>query len=425
MRTMKNHIWHPYTKHSEVETGLLHFEKSEGIYLIDQNGDKYVDAVSSWWSCALGHSYPRLVKALKKQADQLQHTILGHITHPKALSVAQKLAQLMPSPDRHVHFASDGSCAIEAAMKIALQYWANSNLTEKKYFASLREGYHGDTLNAVSVGYIETFHKPFKEMLPGTLRLPVPPYDGAYEQCIEIAEHELTRQRDQLAALIVEPLCQGSAGMRIYSKQYLKRLAEICSKNNILLIVDEIATGFGRTGKMFAFEHAEIDPDIVCVGKALSGGYLPISGAIVKDSIYNTFSDIPKDQTFYHGHTFAGNPLSAAVADEALDIYHEIEIATLAARTGQALESVLKTLEGHPSVKEIRCLGMIGAVELHQNQHIKGKKIANSIKIKMLEKGYLIRPLGNILYLMMPLIATKEEVEAAANQLVETIKEEA
>ena len=317
-RTGSPALWHPYTRFSTFESDPLPvIVRGEGIYLFDDQGHRYLDAISSWWACALGHGHPRIVAAIQKQAAELQHSILGNLSHPRAVELAAKLAGLMPTPDRHVLFSSDGASAVEAALKISLQYWHNVGRPEKQRFAALEESYHGDTLGAVAVGYLDHFHKPFNSVVFPAFRAS-PQSDG-----LAGVADMITKHADELAAVIVEPLCQGAAGMKMYPADYLRQLGELCRNQNMLLIVDEIATGFGRTGRMFAFEHAGIDPDIVCVGKALSGGYLPISAAIVKDDIYQTFSDKPADHTFYHGHTFCGNPIAAAAAMEALTLYEQ------------------------------------------------------------------------------------------------------
>ncbi|MBU0679133.1 MAG: adenosylmethionine--8-amino-7-oxononanoate transaminase, partial [Verrucomicrobia bacterium] len=359
------HLWHPYTKFSAIEAeGLPMMVRGEGIYLFDAEGNRYVDAIASWWACALGHGHPRIVEAIRRQAGELQHSILANLSHPRAVELAGRLAALMPTPDRHVLFASDGASAVEAALKIALQFRCNAGQPERRRFAYLEEAYHGDTLGAVSVGYLEGFHKPFESVLFPAFEVPVPHAPAQEEECFQKTAKVFEQHRQELTALIVEPLCQGAAGMKMYSPAYLRRLADLCRQANVLLIADEIAMGFGRTGKMFAFEHAGIDPDIVCVGKALSAGYLPISATIVKDEIYGTFADSPADHSFYHGHTFCGNPIAAAAALEALRLYNEERLCEKAAAISEIFRTRLEALKGRPGVRDIRILGAIAAVEL-------------------------------------------------------------
>jgi adenosylmethionine-8-amino-7-oxononanoate aminotransferase len=323
----------------------------------------------------------------------------------------------MPTPDRHVLFASDGASAVEAALKIALQFRCNTGHPERKRFAYLEEAYHGDTLGAVSVGYLEGFHKPFEPVLFPAFEVPVPESRDQEEECFRKTAMIFEQHRHELTALIVEPLCQGAAGMRMYSPVYLRRLADLCREAKMLLIADEIAMGFGRTGKMFAFEHAGIDPDIVCVGKALSAGYLPISATIVKDEIYRTFTDQPVDHSFYHGHTFCGNPIAAAAALEALRLYDEERICEKAAALGDIFRARLMALKDRPGVKDIRILGAIAAVELNSTA------AAGQVRQRLLAQRILARPLGGVVYLMPPLNTPPETAGELAEALAEAIRE--
>ena len=421
-------VWHPYTKFSAFEAGPLpDIVRGEGVYLFDSAGHRYLDAVSSWWSCSLGHGQPDIVAAIQRQAAELQHSILGNLSHPRATELAARIATLMPTPERHVLFASDGASAVEAALKIALQYWHNRGHPERKRFAYLEDAYHGDTLGAVSVGYLEGFHKPFEPILFPAFELPVPPNAAAEHAALEQIRTIFDAHGQELAALIIEPLCQGAAGMKMYSVAHLRRLAELCRERDILLIVDEIATGFGRTGRMFAFEHADIDPDIVCLGKSLSAGYLPISATVVEDAIFNTFSDKPVDHSFYHGHTFCGNPIAAAAALAALDIYERIDIAGCARRIERVFRKMIEPLAKLPQVKDVRMLGAIATVELAGESQPnaaameEGLPAAQAIRQRMLEAGILIRPLGNVVYLMPPLTIPDDILTTLCQTLVTAV----
>lgn len=406
------HVWHPYTLLSTLDTDLMPIiTRGEGIFLFDQNETKYIDAISSWWCCALGHSHPRLIAAIQRQAAELQHSMLGNMTHLRAIELAAKLATLMPTPDRHVLFASDGSSAVEAALKIALQYWHNIGRAGRCKFAALDGGYHGDTLGAVSVGYMENFHKPFKSSLLSSAIRTSAQKDGFAGMAAILEAHG-----EELAAVIVEPLCQCAAGMKMYPDSYPAQLAELCRQKDILLIADEIATGFGRTGKMFAFEHANIDPDIVCVGKALSAGYLPISATIVKDRIHETFTDWPVDHSFYHGHTFCGNPIAAATALAALKIYVTDHIPKKAKAMEAFFEEALIPLSELRQVQEVRCFGAIAAVEL------RSANMANQVRCELMDKRIIIRPLGNVVYLMPPLNIGQMDLEWLVYKFAEAIR---
>lgn len=428
----KKHHWHPYTKFSALEKGDIPIiEKAEGIYLYDTEGNKYLDAISTWWANDLGHSRPDLIKEIQDQVSSLQHSITGNMSNIPVIELSEKLANLFEDSNRHVLFASDGASAVEASLKISLQYWHNVGKPEKCKFATIKNGYHGDTLGAVSVGFVDGFHKPFERFVNPAFRADNPlcakcDY-GKNEQncaveCFDSMAEIFEEHGDELAAVILEPLCQGSAGMRIYSPKYLVKLEAYCQKFNVLLIMDEIATGYGRTGAMFAFEHAGIDPDIVCVAKGLSTGYLPISAAIVKDHIYNTFSDRSKDNTFYHGHTHAGNPVACSLALKVLEIYEREQIVEKAAAKGELLKWELGKFNDLAVVNNVRTLGMIGVVDIEEGLEKDGMPAPEYIKQKMLDKGIMIRPLGTAVYLMLPLVTEDSIISETVSILYDIVK---
>ena len=413
-----DHIWHPYTKYSVWAGGQCPIiVRGKGPYLYDDQDNRYLDAISSWWACSLGHSHPRLVATIQKQAGILQHSILGNLSHKQGLTLAERLSS-WTGGNRQIHFASDGAGAVEAAIKIAVQYWHNIGNTKKTTFASLQNPYHGDTMGAVSVGFMETFHQAFRPLAFPTHTLPPiqcdpkrcefsPPHcTGA---CADQAVAMIHQQEKELAAVIVEPLCQGAAGMKMYGSGFLQRIAAACRDAGVLLITDEVAMGFYRTGTRFAFDHAGIRPDIVCVGKALSAGTLPISAAAVDRAIFETFRDHPLDNTFYHGHTFAGNPLAAAAANTALDLYEEMDLPDLVHSRSQAIQKALTSLEPIRA----RHLGLIMAAEVPDPQRV-AKALLNS--------GILTRPLGNTIYLMPPFILTDEQWSELLENFVSEIK---
>jgi len=425
-------VWHPYTTHSaQQEEQFPIMVRGEGIYLYDTDGQRWVDAISSWWACNLGHGNPRLIAAIQRQAGELQHSILGNLSHPRAIELAEQLAALFPRAPRRTLFASDGSSAVEAALKIAIQYWYNVGQPQRRRFVSLRGGYHGDTLGAVSIGRIEGFHRPFEPLLFPALQAEAPCCaQCAHGQnpancpmtCFTSMQRLIEEHRAELAAVVVEPLCQGAAGIRIYAPRYLTRLAELCREHDILLIADEVAMGFGRTGKMFAVEHAGVDPDIVCLGKGLSGGYLPLSATVVQERIFNTFHDRPNNHTFYHGHTFTGNPIACAAALETLRIYAEENIVAQAAQRGKELAAQMVPLRELPGVRNIRCLGLIGAVELGSaDDEAQGILAAQTVRKKLFAQRILVRPLGNVVYLMPPLIISPAELTTTIRALHDAI----
>ncbi len=423
-------LWHPYTRHSALKDGFPVITRGEGVYLFDSAGRRYLDAISSWWACNLGHSHPRLVNAIVRQAGELQHSILGNLTHPRAAELAYKLAGLFPGRATRTLFASDGASAVEAALRVAVQYWHNKGENGRFRFAALDDAYHGDTIGAMAVGYLPAFHTAYRPLLFPVYKVKTPDCsacaagkarDACDLRCFSSMERTIRDHAKKLAAVIVEPLCQGAAGMKMYPAEYLRRLGELCRENRILLIDDEIAMGFGRTGRMFAFEHAGIDPDIVCLGKSLSGGYLPISAAVVKEEIFETFADEPEDHTFYHGHTFAGNPIAAAAAIECLNVYRDEEIVDKARRSGEFMAAQFKAFKGIPGVANVRSLGMIAAFDLTDREGSTGADRARSICRKALKKGVMIRPLGATIYLMPPLIADDVVLAETVNVLLEMV----
>ena len=432
-RQDRQSLWHPYSRHSAIASQPFPVITSgAGVYLTDTDGHRYLDAISSWWACNLGHSHPRLVKAIQRQAAELQHSILGNMSHPRAIELAAEITALFGAESRRVFFAGDGASAVEAALKIAVQYWHNTGHPERCRIVSLDHAYHGDTLGAVSVGYQAGFHQAFRPLMFPVLRAEAPFCAGCRRQltpdtchleCFASMEAILTQQADTVAAVIIEPLCQGAAGMRLYAPAYLAKLAELCRRYDILLIADEIAVGFGRTGKMFACEHAGIQPDIVCLGKGLSGGYLPISATVVKPEIFETFRDQSGDHTFYHGHTFAGNPIAAAVALEMLTVYREADIVSKAEQMGHILGREMERFKQLPGVKRVRGLGMIAALDLEDEQGQPSVIRAQAVRERLLAWGVLIRPLGAVVYLMPPLIIGEDVLIKLVDDVYRAIQE--
>lgn len=417
-------VWHPYSRWSVLSArDFPVITGAEGIYLFDADGNRYIDGISSWWCCNLGHRHPRLVEAIRRQSGVLIHSILGNMTHPPAVALAGRLATLLGGA-RHVLFASDGASAVEAGLKIALQYWQNLGQPARTRFVSLQNAYHGDTLGAIGVGYLAPFHQAFRPVLAPALRAVAPccgqlcpegcgPDRACELQCLASMQTLLEEHAAEIAAVIVEPLCQGAGGMKIYKPDYLSGLAALCRRHEVLLITDEIATGFGRTGRMFAFEHAGIDPDIVCVGKGLSGGCLPISATAVKDSVFETFGDEEDDHTFYHGHTFCGNPLACAVALETLAVYEQDSVVERAARTGRVLAESMRGVADVAGIRDVRTLGMIAAVEVAPQS----ADALQAVRRALQDEGILVRPLGNVVYLMLPLITPEGIVSHVAERL--------
>ncbi len=414
------HLWHPYTGANAYEAApWTCFERGEGVYLYDREGRAVLDGIASWWAVALGHSHPRIVAAIRAQAGVLQHAILGNQTHPLAVKLAARLAQMTPAGLTRCYFASDGASATEAALKIAIQYWHNKGVRGKTRFVALDEGYHGDTLGAVGVGFVPSFHAPFDGAVVKSFVAPTPhragnPDDGADRahalEAFAAMERIVDEHESAIAGIILEPLCQGAAGIRIYHPEYLRRVRALCDARGLLLIADEIAVGFGRTGAVFACDVAGIAPDILCIGKALTGGTLPMSAAIVTDAIYDTFRSEPgRDRTFYDGHTFCGNPITSAAALAFLDAFEQERVMDkVAARAPQLAEGMAR-LARNPAVHFHKSLGMIGMVALTAESG--GPALAQQIARRALDGGLFIRPLGSVLYLWPPLTTTESELD--------------
>jgi adenosylmethionine-8-amino-7-oxononanoate aminotransferase len=404
---MTSPIWHPYTRFSALQAeGLPNIVRGEGSWLVDDQGNRYFDGTSSWWCSNLGHNHPRIMEAIRRQTTQLDHSILGHLTHSGAHALAERLIALVGGPDSRVMFASDGSCAVEAGLKAAIQYWHNTGVRKKTRFAVLEHPYHGDTIGAVSVGFLDHFHGPFKPLTFPVISLPTPSAVASEAECLEAAQRILERHADELAALVVEPLVQGSAGMRFHSPHYLRTLASLCRRLNILLLVDEIAMGFHRTGPCFAFQQAYIEPDMVMVGKGLSGGALPISALVARKDVWSTFNDEVSDKTFYHGHTFGGNPLACAAALAALDVYDQERIAERVERVSALWSNAAPRFREISGCMDVRGLGFIWVVEMETDWSSHGAAFRKAMR----EKGVLVRPLGSTLYLMPPLNTPEEEL---------------
>lgn len=425
------YIWHPDTQMKDYENeSPIIIEKGKGIYVWDTEGNKYIDAVASWWVNTLGHSNPRLNKALSEQAEKIEHILLAGFSHVPAIELAEELVRISADNLTKVFYSDNGSTAVEVALKMVFQYWLQVGKPEKKKFVALKNSYHGDTLGAVSVGGVDIFYKIFKPLLfdvfqaesPYCYKCPINlDKETCSSDCIKFVEEIFEKNHNEIAAMVIEPLIQGAAGMRMYPALYLKKLAELCKKYDILLIDDEVAMGFGRTGKMFAYEHAEVKPDIVCLAKGITAGYMPLAVTLATDKIYNAFyDDYDKYKTFFHGHSFTGNPLACALAVENLKIFKEEKIIENLQSKIKIFEKELQKLNELKYVGEVRSTGMIGAVEIVEDKTNKKLfdsklRIGKKIYDEALKLGAILRPMGNIIYFIPPYIITETEIK----QLIE------
>ncbi len=431
-----HHHWHAFTQMAEYEPCVI--ERAKGVWLYDVEGNRYLDGVSSMWCNLLGHGHPRINEAIRKQLDLVAHSTSLGMGGRAAAELAKRLADITPGDLQHVFMCSDGSSVNEVALKMAFQYWRQCDepRPSKTKYLALGQAYHGDTLGSASVGGIARFHEIFEPLLFEAIRLPAPdprvlPPEVAQPQAAEFylaqLEAVLTEQHEEIAAFILEPLIQGAAGMLFHPPGYLRGARELTKKYNVLLITDEIVTGFGRTGKMFACDHEDVVPDILCMGKSITGGYLPLSAAITHPEIYNAFlGDTASGRSFMHGHTYGGNPLAAAAALATIDLLEEGQVVEKVGERAAQLGTLLEKMAAHPHVATTRQHGMIAAVELTSKPNEKEpypteQRTAYQICREALRRGVWLRPLGDTLVIMPPLSITLDELELLGSVLLESI----
>ncbi len=412
-----NVLWHPCTQMKDHEfLPLIPIKNGKGVWLYDYEGHRYLDAISSWWVNLFGHANPKINDAIKQQLDQLEHVIFAGFSHKGAIELAERLTQ-MTNLDR-CFYAEIGSSAVEIALKMSFQYWQNLGQTKKIKFAHLENGYHGETLGALAVGDLGLYKEIFAPLLPETIAIPVP--DS--EESLARAEKLLAQHQNEICALIVEPLVQCAGHMRIYDPHYLKLLRQACERYNIHFIADEIAVGFGRTGKMFACEHADILPDFMCLSKGLTGGYLPLSCVLTKESIYQAFYDTYESgKGFLHSHSYTGNPLAISAALATLDIFDKENILEKNKILSQHLAKCLEPLRSDPHIKNIRQLGLIAAFDLIDNHNRRGLNVYQYA----LKNEMLIRPIGHTVYFMPPYVITCDEISQMINVAQQGVKKAA
>ncbi len=434
------YIWHPCSQMKDYEElAPIVIERGEGICLYDTDGKKYYDIISSWWCNLLGHCNPKINAAIKKQIDSLEHVIFANFTHKPVINLCEKLTKVLPEGLCKFNFADNGSSSIEMALKMSFQYHYQKGHPEKKRFMALSGAYHGETIAALSVGGVDLYSKIYKPILLDVERIEAPdcyrcPYGHLHGECdcpcIKNAQETFAKVGHETCALIVEPLLQGSAGMMIYPPLYLKKLRELCDQYNVHLIADEIATGYGRTGKMFACDHAGITPDIMCLSKGLTGGYMPMAIAVTTQEIYDAFyADYLEGKAFMHSHTYAGNPLACSAACAVLDILEEEKIIEKAQEKATYFHKKIKEkFANNPNVGDIRHIGLINAIELVQNRETKQPfdskhRYGYQIYKKALKKGVILRPLGNVIYFNPPLIIEKAEMDYVIDIAYDCLRE--
>lgn len=431
------HVWHPFTQmQGWLDDQPLVIERAQGNWLLDTDGRRFLDGISSLWVTVHGHRKPELDAAVKAQLDKVAHcTLLGQANVP-SIELAAKLAALAPEGLTRVFYSDSGSTAVEVAVKQAYQYWQLRGRPAKRRFVALAEAYHGDTLGSVSVGGMELFHERFRHLLFPVERVPTPhayrwPGPDVLDESLAALESLFASRADELAALVVEPLIQGAAGMLLQPPGWLARVAALCRTYDVLLICDEVATGFGRTGTMFAVEQEGVRPDFLCLAKGLTGGYLPLAATLTTERVYQAFLGRFEDaRTFFHGHTYTGNPLACAVALANLELFETERTLERMKAVEPVLAEGLARVATHKNVGEVRRRGFMVGVELVQDRATKAEfpfaeRLGFKVCLAARQHGVLLRPLGNVIVLMPPLSLTAEEarlltgaVEAALHEVL-------
>jgi len=406
----KRRIWHPYTPMDDYRARVdpLVVAGAKGSWLFDLDGRRYLDGNASWWVCALGHNHPRLVAALKRQADTLCHSSLAGATHEGAALLAEALCQVAPDGLEHVFFSDDGSTAVEVAMKLALQYWAQNGRPSRRRFVALDGAFHGETLGVTALGGVEVFRRPFAGVLLDCVHVPSPAEDRAYERAFEAIDRIVRRDSDEIAAVVLEPLVQGASGMQIYEPAYLRAVRTLCDTCDVFLVADEVFTGYGRTGVMWACQHGGVSPDLLCTAKGFSGGMLPMAATLTTSRIFEGFLGTP-ERAFYYGHSFCGNPLGAAVAREVLRIYEEDKVVEGVRARAPRIAKAFAEMADLPGVVRTRALGMVGALDLEGGAGYlagAGWRVYEEAR----RRGAYLRPLGNVVYVAPPLIISDEDL---------------
>jgi len=422
-------LWHPYTQ-MKVAPDPIPIVRGEGVWLYAEDGRRLLDGTSSWWVNIHGHSHPKLNEALSSQARKLEHVMFAGVTHEPAVELAERLTSILPSGLTRIFYSDNGSTAVEAALKMAYQYWQNRGKRNRREFVALNHAYHGDTIGAMSASENSVFTKAFGPLLfdvhraysPYCFRCPLGLERSSCQiDCLQGLRRLLETQYDSIAAVIVEPMLQGAGGMIVWPKEFLSGVREICDRYDVLMIADEVLTGFGRTGRMFACEHAGITPDILCLSKALTGGYLPLAVTAATENVFEAFLSDDRSKALFHGHSYTANPLGCAVALASLDLFDEEQTLQRVQRLEIQFRTRLNLLRGQPLVADVRGIGGIAAIELATSNGGYLDDIGPKLTTEFVKRGLLLRPMGNILYFMPPYVITRSEVDWAFDQISDVL----
>ena len=427
----RQYVWHPFTQMQEWEReDPLIIEKGNGVYLYDIHGNKYLDGSSSIWVNLHGHRHRTLDTAIQEQLGNIAHSTLLGAASPPSIVLAKELVKIAPKGLTRVFYSDDGSTAVEVALKMAIQYWQQQNPPQKKkkMFVRLDAAYHGDTMGSMSVGGLPLFHQRFRPLLFSTIALDAPycyrcplhlRFPSCQTACLDPLEDVLTKRHEQIAGVIIEPMVQAVAGIITQPSGYLARVRALCTKYNVLLIADEVATGFGRTGTMFACDHERVTPDLLCVAKGLTGGYLPLAATLTTENMYEAFLGDP-EKTFFHGHSYTGNALGCAAALANLEIFKKEKTLVQVRKKSRLLQTLLKPLAELPIVGDVRQCGLMAGIELVKNKETRepfplSERMGYKVTAECRRHGLLIRPIGNIVVLVPPLSATERELRQIVN----------
>jgi len=422
------HVWHPYTQMLH-QPPLLPIVRGEGVYLFTEDGRKILDGISSWWVNIHGHAHPKLNAALTAQAAELEHVIFAGCTHMPAVELAERLVQVMPAGLNRVFYSDNGSTAVEAAVKMAVQYWRNRGEALRTGLITLHHAYHGDTVGAMSASEDSVFTRAFTPLLfrverahsPYCYRCPVGLQRATCRiECLGDLEQLLEDHGERIAAVLVEPMFQGAGGMIVWPAEFLGGVRRLCDQYGVLMIADEVLTGFGRTGRMFACEHAQVAPDILCLSKALTAGYLPLVVTAATENVYEAFLSEDRERAFFHGHSYTANPLACAVAIASLELFRETDVLEGVRRLERQMCAGLEPLRSLARVGDVRVIGGVGVVELESDGGYLAD-IGPRLGAAFLERDLLLRPLGNVLYFMPPYAITDSEAEWALAQIREVL----
>ncbi|MEW6719836.1 MAG: adenosylmethionine--8-amino-7-oxononanoate transaminase [Thermodesulfobacteriota bacterium] len=431
-------VWHPYTQMSTLAADpSLRIERAEGLFLYDTDGNRYYDAISSWWCVVHGHGHPRIREAAARQMERLDHVLFAGVTHEPAERLAARLSAIAPGGLSRVFFSDNGSTAVEVALKMSLQYRRNAGEERRTGFVCLDRGYHGDTTGCMSVSGVEAFLRSFLPILFPSRRVPAPccyrcpagkSHPGCDAACLRFLEEALEEEKGRTTAVILEPLLMAAGGMIVYPPEYLAGAARLARAFGAQLIVDEVATGFGRTGTMFACEQAGVSPDFLCLSKGIAAGTIPFAATLTTDAVHEAFLGEPDSgKTFYHGHTYTANPVGCAVANASLDLFEENALLENVRAVAPRLGGAFRSFAGLPGVGDVRHIGMVAALEMVKDRKTKEPlpgtdPLFRAVRREGLRRGLLLRPLGNVIYLFLPQCTTPAELEDILDRFEATLR---